>query len=67
MAITGIGAGMVELNVLVILREMAPRNKLPKHVASLVLCLVPFCPSVLWAQIIAESSTWVRYLELNRQ
>lgn len=63
MAIAGAGAGINELTALAVASELAPTSKRGKYVAVLVFSIVPFCPSVLWAQLIAYHSTW-RYVGL---
>ena len=42
---------------------MAPTAKRGKYVAVLVFTILPFCPSVLWAQLIAAHTSW-RYVGL---
>jgi MFS family permease len=63
MAFAGIGAGINELTALAATSELAPTVKRGKYVAVLVLTILPFCPSVLWAQLIAYHSNW-RYIGL---
>ncbi|KAK5288810.1 hypothetical protein LTR16_003256, partial [Cryomyces antarcticus] len=61
MVFAGVGAGINELTALAATSEMAPTRKRGKYVAVLVFTIVPFCPSVLWAQLIAYYSNW-RYI-----
>ncbi|KAJ5622577.1 hypothetical protein N7528_005809 [Penicillium herquei] len=61
MAIAGAGAGVNELTALAATSEMAPTRKRGVYVAVLILTIIPFCPSVLWAQLIAYHSNW-RYV-----
>ncbi|KAF7166210.1 hypothetical protein CNMCM5623_010050 [Aspergillus felis] len=61
MAIAGAGAGVNELTALAATSEMAPTRQRGKYVAILIFSIVPFCPSVLWAQLIAAHSGW-RYV-----
>lgn len=61
MAIAGAGAGVNELTALAATSEMAPTRKRGVYVAVLVFTIIPFCPSVLWAQLIAYYSNW-RYV-----
>ncbi|KAJ5122969.1 hypothetical protein N7448_009066 [Penicillium atrosanguineum] len=61
MAIAGAGAGVNELTALAATSEMAPTRKRGVYVAALIFTIVPFCPSVLWAQLIAYHSSW-RYV-----
>jgi MFS family permease len=63
MAFAGIGAGINELTALAATSEMAPTAKRGKYVAILVFTILPFCPSVLWAQLICYHSSW-RYCGL---
>ncbi|RAK74778.1 putative MFS drug efflux pump [Aspergillus fijiensis CBS 313.89] len=61
MAIAGAGAGVNELTALAATSEMAPTRQRGKYVAVLIFTILPFCPSVLWAQLIAAHSSW-RYV-----
>ncbi|EAW08865.1 putative MFS drug efflux pump [Aspergillus clavatus NRRL 1] len=61
MAIAGAGAGVNELTALAATSEMAPTRQRGKYVAILIFTILPFCPSVLWAQLIAAHSGW-RYV-----
>jgi MFS family permease len=63
MALAGAGAGIEELTALAVTSELAPTAKRGKYVAILVFTILPFCPSVLWAQLIATHSSW-RYVGL---
>jgi MFS family permease len=63
MALAGAGAGINELTALAATSELAPTAKRGKYVAVLIFTIIPFCPSVLWAQLIAYHSTW-RYIGL---
>ncbi|RDW80152.1 MFS multidrug transporter-like protein [Coleophoma cylindrospora] len=63
MALAGVGAGINELTALAATSELAPTAKRGKYVAVLIFTILPFCPSVLWAQLIAYHSTW-RYVGL---
>jgi MFS family permease len=63
MALAGAGAGINELTALAATSELAPTAKRGKYVAVLIFTIVPFCPSVLWAQLIAYHSSW-RYIGL---
>ncbi|EMD95137.1 hypothetical protein COCHEDRAFT_1129359, partial [Bipolaris maydis C5] len=58
MVFAGIGAGINELTALAVTSELAPTAQRGKYVAVLVFTIIPFCPSVLWAQLIASHSTW---------
>jgi hypothetical protein len=63
MALAGIGAGINELTALAATSEIAPTSKRGKYVAVLIFTILPFCPSVLWGQLIAYYSSW-RYVGL---
>lgn len=63
MSFAGIGAGINELTALAVASELAPTRKRGQYVAVLVFTIVPFCPSVLWGQLIASHSSW-RYIGL---
>ncbi|KAG4424037.1 hypothetical protein IFR04_002879 [Cadophora malorum] len=61
MALAGVGAGINELTALAATSELAPTRKRGKYVAVLIFTILPFCPSVLWAQLIAYHGSW-RYI-----
>jgi hypothetical protein len=42
---------------------MAPTRKRGTYVSALIFTIIPFCPSVLWSQLIAYHSSW-RYIGL---
>ncbi|TVY57147.1 Trichothecene efflux pump TRI12 [Lachnellula cervina] len=58
MTLTGIGAGMSELTALAGTSELAPTAKRGKYNAGLILTILPWCPSVLWSQLIATHGGW---------
>lgn len=58
MVFAGVGAGVNELTALAATSELAPTSQRGKYVAILVFTIIPFCPSVLWAQLIAYHSSW---------
>jgi len=58
MTLSGIGAGINELTALAATSELAPTAKRGKYVAVLVFTIIPFCPSVLWGQLIASHAGW---------
>ena len=58
MAIAGVGAGINELTALAVASELAPTRKRGIYVAVLIFTILPFCPSVLWAQLIGQSAGW---------
>lgn len=61
MAIAGAGAGINELTSLAVTSELAPTKKRGTYVAVLIFTILPFCPSVLWGQLIAYYGSW-RYI-----
>lgn len=63
MALAGVGAGINELTALAATSEIAPTSKRGKYVALLIFSILPFCPSVLWGQLIAYYGNW-RYVGL---
>ncbi|KAK8212787.1 hypothetical protein M8818_002952 [Zalaria obscura] len=58
MTFAGVGAGINELTALAATSELAPTRKRGKYVAVLIFTIIPFCPSVLWGQLIASHSSW---------
>ena len=58
MTFSGVGAGICELTSLAVTAELAPTRKRGKYVAILVFTIIPFCPSVLWGQLIAYYASW---------
>lgn len=58
MSLSGIGAGICELTSLAVTSELAPTRKRGQYVAILIFTIVPFCPSVLWGQLIAYHAGW---------
>ncbi|KAF2722191.1 MFS general substrate transporter [Polychaeton citri CBS 116435] len=56
MVFAGAGAGVNELTALAVTSELAPTRSRGKYVAALIFTIIPFCPSVLWGQLIATSS-----------
>ncbi|KAI1336357.1 fungal trichothecene efflux pump [Xylariaceae sp. FL0016] len=63
MVFAGIGAGINELTALAATSELAPTSKRGLYVGVLIFTITPFCPSVLWGQLIAYHSSW-RYIGL---
>lgn len=58
MTFAGIGAGINELTALAVTSELAPTSQRGKYVSVLVFTIIPFCPSVLWGQLISFHSSW---------
>ncbi|MCJ1363734.1 hypothetical protein MMC16_002843 [Acarospora aff. strigata] len=58
MTLAGVGAGINELTALAATSELAPTRKRGKYVAVLIFTIIPFCPSVLWGQLIATKAGW---------
>ncbi|KAM7221053.1 MFS drug efflux pump [Rhypophila decipiens] len=63
MAVSGVGTGISELTVIAGVADIVPVSKRGYYTAFVTLSVLPFIPSVLWAQLIAYSSTW-RYISL---
>jgi hypothetical protein len=61
MVFNGVGAGINELTALAATSEIAPTRKRGLYVSCLIFTIIPFVPSVLYAQLIAYYSTW-RYI-----
>ena len=61
MVLSGIGAGLNELIALAGTAELVPVRKRGLYVGFIVFTILPFCPSTLWAQLIAQASSW-RYV-----
>jgi len=55
---SGIGAGLNELIALAGTAEVVPIKDRGKYVGLIVATILPFCPSVLYAQLIAKASNW---------
>jgi len=58
MVLAGVGAGLNELIALAGTAELVPIKKRGTYVGLVVFTILPFCPSVLWAQLIAQASNW---------
>lgn len=58
---SGIGGGLNELIALAGAAELVPIAKRGNYVSAIVFTIIPFCPSALYAQLIAEASNW-RYI-----
>ncbi|KAK4164189.1 major facilitator superfamily domain-containing protein [Cladorrhinum sp. PSN259] len=58
MGISGMGTGINELTALAGTAELVPVAKRGYYVAVLILTMLPFLPSVLYAQLIASQSSW---------
>ena len=54
----GVGAGINELTALAATSEMAPTKKRGLYVGALIFSIIPFTPSVLYAQLIAYYGSW---------
>lgn len=55
---SGIGAGLNELIALAATGEMVPTAKRSLYVGLVVFTILPFAPSVLYAQLIVGASSW---------
>ncbi len=58
MVLAGVGAGICELTALAGTGELVPTAKRGTYVGAIVFTILPFCPSVLYAQLISQASTW---------
>ena len=58
MAISGVGTGVSELTVLAGVADIVPVSKRGYYTAGLILFVAPLVPSVMYAQLIASSSSW---------
>jgi MFS family permease len=58
MVLIGVGAGVLELTALAVAGEMAPAKSRGIYVGAVILTVLPFAPSVLYAQFIAVHSSW---------
>ncbi|KAK4125039.1 MFS general substrate transporter [Parathielavia appendiculata] len=63
MAITGVGTGIDELTALAGTAELVPLSQRGYYIAGIVLTVLPFLPSAMYAQLIAYHSTW-RYISV---
>jgi hypothetical protein len=63
MIITGAGTGINELTALAGTAELVPLSRRGYYIAGMVLTVLPFMPSAMYAQMIAYHSTW-RYISI---
>ncbi|KAL9055720.1 MAG: hypothetical protein Q9162_003356 [Coniocarpon cinnabarinum] len=63
MTIAGAGAGINELTAIAGTAELVPTAKRGPMVGLVVFSIVPFCPSIMYAQLITKASSW-RYVGL---
>ena len=61
--VIGVGAGIGELTALAVAGESAPTKKRGLYIGGIILTIIPYCPSVLYAQLISVYATW-RYVGL---
>ncbi|KAK0723880.1 major facilitator superfamily domain-containing protein [Apiosordaria backusii] len=61
MAISGWGTGINELTALAGTAEIVPMSQRGYYVAAMILTILPFLPSVMYAQLISAYSSW-RYI-----
>ena len=62
-AIIGVGAGIGELTALAVAGESAPTKKRGLYIGGIIATVIPYCPSVLYAQLINAAASW-RYVGL---
>lgn len=63
MGLTGIGTGINELTALAGTAELVPLSHRGYYIAGMVLTVLPFLPSAMYAQMIAAYSNW-RYISI---
>lgn len=63
MTFAGVGAGVSELTALASVSEICPTSQRGTYLAVLIFSIVPFTPSVLYAQLLASKVSW-RYVGL---
>ena len=56
MVIAGAGAGVCELTALAATGELVPTKQRGLYIGLIVCTILPFCPAVLWCQLIAQTS-----------
>lgn len=61
MTITGVGTGINELTALAGTAELVPISRRGYYLAAMVLTILPFLPSAMFAQLISFHSCW-RYI-----
>ena len=63
MVLAGAGAGINELTAIAGTAELVPTAKRGQMVGLVIFSIVPFCPSIMYAQLITRDSSW-RYVGL---
>ena len=58
MVLAGAGAGINELTALSGTAELVPTAKRGQYVGLVIFSILPFSPSILYAQMIAHASSW---------
>jgi hypothetical protein len=54
----GVGAGLGELIALAVTGEIAPTKNRGLYIGGMIMTIVPFCPAVLYAQLVTYASSW---------
>jgi MFS family permease len=54
----GVGAGLGELIALAVAGEIAPTKNRGIYIGGMIMTILPFCPAVLYAQLVSYASTW---------
>ena len=54
----GTGAGLGEMIALAVAGEIAPTKNRGIYIGGMIMTILPFCPAVLYAQLITHASTW---------
>jgi len=63
MVFNGVGGGILELVSLAVVGESAPTAKRGLYIGAIILTIIPYCPSVMYAQLIVFNASW-RYVGL---
>lgn len=56
--LNGVAAGILELTALAVAGEIAPTKKRGLYIGGIVCTILPYCPSVLYAQLVTTRATW---------
>lgn len=56
--LNGVAAGILELTALAVAGEISPTKKRGLYVGGIVCTILPYCPSVLYAQLVTTHGSW---------
>lgn len=56
--LNGVAAGILELTALAVAGEISPTKKRGLYVGGIVCTILPYCPSVLYAQLVTTKGSW---------